>query len=671
MLNRCFKKYFNGIQLSLALDGSYTVTLPGFELYQVRAGLAVETGEAMASVEGGGAPDPIEPLIIIDWKLSAESDDSVTLEGHNEWGDWQLQFSAVRNLTGVAGLQIGLSGTLTELVADLTVVPLCLPRLSATHVLTQGIAMGNCESLLLPTTKKFSSHYQTMITAGNHTLQIAFPMKQLQPGKVTGRAEGNELHDLQVGYSIKHFGLKRIELDPITLFSSEDGIQLMHDYGSANIEVVRNFSEPVAPGWNSWDYYRWAISEDEVLKNAEFIARDPVLSKHVKRIIVDDGWQYCYGEWDANPLFPNGMASLARELKKMGFVPGLWFAPALVEPQARIAQLDSVMLAMGESGKPCLSFKCMERHAFILDPTVLKSRKYLFDLFRRYTGMGYEYFKLDFLGSALTARKFADSTVPRSQIVRKIVEPIHEAVKGHSRTGCPSLADDRKVTLLGCNYNFEAGNALVDAVRVGGDIHARWDGIMHNAISVAARFWSNKRLWLNDPDFALCRSLDSSNDPDLTRLLCCTVNVTPEMLKADFADFKLVSEVRRPQMEVLLSVVLAAGGAVNLSDNLPRLDPSGLDLARRVVSAEPGEAAIPLDLFRSELPSIWLQRVGDHHRLLLVNWTQKTAAHSFNLKSHDITASTVVNFWNDQVIPVNNSVIRAELNPRSCLLLVI
>ena len=50
------------------------------------------------------------------------------------------------------------------------------------------------------------------------------------------------------------------------------------------------------------------------MKNAEFIANDPVLKQHVKRIIVDDGWQYCYGEWEANSLFPQGMKWLAGKI---------------------------------------------------------------------------------------------------------------------------------------------------------------------------------------------------------------------------------------------------------------------------------------------------------------------------------------------------------------------
>lgn len=643
MLKNEISKKWGVVHLRISLNGDFAVTLPGFVLNQCRSG-----------VRGPGEG----PVQRVDWSSAVETDKAVTLTGENEFGDWQILFEAAQNSGGVPGLKIGLTGELKELAPDLLVVPVCIPVLSASHVLTQGIAMGECESVLLPASQAFTSYYQTMITAGLHVLQMAFPLMQKQPGKVTGKTMGCELRDVQAGYAIKHFGLKKVVLDPITLFSSEEGLQLMREYGRSNIEVQKDFSGLVTPGWNSWDYYRWTITEEEVLKNAEFIARDPVLSKHVKRIIVDDGWEYCFGEWDANPLFPNGMAYLARELKKMGFIPGLWFAPAIVEPHARIAQLDSDMLARGESGEPCLSFECMRRNGFILDPTVSKSRKFLHDLFRRYVGMGYEYFKLDFLGSALTARKFADATVPRSQIVRKIVEPIYEAVQG-------------KATILGCNYHFEAGNRLVDAVRVGGDIHATWDGIVHNSISVAARFWSNKQLWLNDPDFALCRSPETSEDPELNRLRCCTVFVTPEMLHSESAGFMLVDKVGRAQMEVLLSVVLAAGGAVNLSDNLPRLNAVGLDLARRVVSADSGEAALPLDLFHSVRPSYWLQRVGTYHRLLIINWTDAAAVYPFDLKEHHMAATTIVNFWTDQVVPISQGMIQAELPPRSCLLAVI
>jgi hypothetical protein len=372
---------------------------------------------------------------------------------------------------------------------------------------------------------------------------------------------------------------------------------------------------------------------------------------------VDDGWQYCYGEWDANPLFPNGMEYLAKELAKMGFEPGLWFAPTIVEPHCRIAQLDYDMLAMSEGGQPCMCYSCMERVGFVLDPTLPKVRKHLYDLFDRYASMGYKYFKLDFLGSTLKARQFHDRSVSRSDIIRMIVKPIAEAAEG-------------RAAILGCNYNFEAGNRYVDAARIGSDIHSTWNGICRNVISVAARFWSNKRWWINDPDFALARTFDTSDDPDLVRLKPCLVFARPDSPRGKQFDFVMV-DVREPQAELLLSIVLMAGGAVNLSDNLPRLNARGLELARRVVAAESGEAAIPLDLFQSDKPSRWLQKINAGYRILLVNWQDEEREMEFDLKEHGIEAAAAVDFWHGSPAPLADGVIRSRIPGRGCLLAVV
>ncbi|MFA7231561.1 MAG: hypothetical protein WC071_09855, partial [Victivallaceae bacterium] len=337
--------------------------------------------------------------------------------------------------------------------------------------------------------------------------------------------------------------------------------------------------------------------------------------------------------------------------------PGLWFAPTIVEPHCRIAQWDYDMLAKGESGHPCLGFSCMGRYGFLLDPTQEKARKFIFDTFTRYADMGYKYFKLDFMGTTLNAKKFADQSISHSEIQRLIVQPAYEAVKG-------------KASILGCNYHFEGGNKYVDAVRVGGDIHAQWNSIRHNTASVAARFWCNKKLWINDPDFALCRGFDTSNDPDMTRLLPSLIGIKPD--DKDCAIFtRPLVDVKRKQLEILLSIVLCAGGAVNLSDKMYQLNESGLDLARRAVSAAQGEAAIPLDLFQTELPAYWLQQVKNCRRVLLINWNDKPAELVFDLKKHGIDSNNAVNFWNDQPVAVKNGRIEVTLEPRSCLFAVV
>ena len=131
-------------------------------------------------------------------------------------------------------------------------------------------------------------------------------------------------------------------------------------------------------------------------------------------------------------------------------------------------------------------------------------------------------------------------------------------------------------------------------------------------------------------------------------------------------DFTL-AKMTRNEAELLLSIVVSSGGALNLSDNLPRLNAVGLDLARRAVSAEFGEAALPLDLFTSEQPAYYLQKVGKAHRLLMINWGETAKEMGFDLNKFDLPSSNIVNFWNDEPVKAVNGRLAAEIQPHSCL----
>ncbi|MEG2076925.1 MAG: hypothetical protein RRY34_10515, partial [Victivallaceae bacterium] len=280
--------------------------------------------------------------------------------------------------------------------------------------------------------------------------------------------------------------------------------------------------------------------------------------------------------------------------------------------------------------------------------------KYLYDLFDLYSKRGYKYFKLDFMGQVLRAKKFFNDKISRSQMQALIMDPIRKATKN-------------RATILGCNYLFEAGDKYVDAVRIGGDIHALWGSIVENTTSVANRFWANRQLWINDPDFALARGVQTSNDPDLNRLTPSWVFLKPEeKVMPPGVDFTL-AKMTRNEAELLLSIVVSSGGALNLSDNLPRLNAVGLDLARRAVSAEFGEAALPLDLFTNEHPAYYLQKVGKMHRVLMINWGETAQEMVFDLKKFDLPTSDITNFWNDEPVRATNGRLAAEIQPHSCL----
>ena len=530
--------------------------------------------------------------------------------------------------------------------------PLHFPALTVDHAFFCGERTGQARSARFPLNAgvSFSGRHYAVLTKEKESVLFSTPLEQDHDNFFRGTGDGKLLLNLRCDFEFHHNDIEGTTVfDPITI-TAGNGISLLEQYGNSCRKNEQDFSQKPEYGWNSWDYYRWTISEEEVLKNAEFIAADPVLKQHVKRIIVDDGWQYCYGEWEANPLFPHGMKYLADELHKMGFKAGLWLAPAIVEPHCRIAQLDYDMLACSEGGQPCLAYECMARKGFVLDPTVPKTQKYIERLIDRYASMGYEYFKLDFLSSVMNAPRFSDRKIPRCRILRLLMDAVSRGAAGRSE-------------ILGCNYHFYNGTSYVNAVRVGGDIHSSWQSIKSNTVSVAGMFWANKKLWLNDPDFALCRNPETSDDPDIQRLKPCLVFCGPQSgfqknYERHFASTTLTEQ------QVLLSIDLISGGAVNLSDNMPMLNESGLELARKIVTAESGSSGIPLDIFERQLPVYWHQKLKKGGRFLVINWEDEEQNFEIDLSCAGNPAG-LRDFWNGKVEKTPS---RITLPPHSCKL---
>ncbi len=121
-------------------------------------------------------------------------------------------------------------------------------------------------------------------------------------------------------------------------------------------------------------------------------------------------------------------------------------------------------------------------------------------------------------------------------------------------------------------------------------------------------------------------------------------------------------------MEVLLSLVLVSAGVIHLSDKMPLLNESGLELARKTVSAEPGEPGRPVDLFEDDYASLWIQKTAAGHRVLQINWTDDAKPFSFELQKHGISAEKARNFWNGSAVDVSSGKMEGILPARSCLL---
>ena len=337
----------------------------------------------------------------------------------------------------------------------------------------------------------------------------------------------------------------------------------------------------------------------------------------------------------------------------MNFSAGLWFAPSIAEPQSMIAQKNWQWLACGENDWPCMAFECMSRRGFLLDPTRVEVQKYLGELFSHYKNMGFDYFKLDFLKHTLNARKFYDRHATANDIMRELVRPIREAV-------------GKDTVLMGCNYLFSAGNEYLDIVRCAGDIHASYDSIKQNSVSIAARLPLHNRIWANDPDFALVRGCDTSDDPamDLLRPNQVYIQATADKFDDFCGEWSCAGQMTGSEAEILLSLVLISGGELTFSDALYKLNATGIELIRKAAAAPRGHGGSADDLLYYEYPRRFTQKVSSKHwRKLWINW--QAEPETVELDELPEKTVRVEDFWQKTELTDRQTVI---LPGHSCLL---
>ncbi|MCX8512767.1 MAG: alpha-galactosidase, partial [Chthoniobacteraceae bacterium] len=85
-------------------------------------------------------------------------------------------------------------------------------------------------------------------------------------------------------------------------------------------------------GWCSWYDRTTKIDEAHILNVADILAKNPnVFGKGILQI--DDGYQKMDGDWSANAKFPSGLAAVTKKIRNVGWIPGVWFAPLMMNPE--------------------------------------------------------------------------------------------------------------------------------------------------------------------------------------------------------------------------------------------------------------------------------------------------------------------------------------------------
>ena len=237
-------------------------------------------------------------------------------------------------------------------------------------------------------------------------------------------------------------------------------------------------------GWCSWYDRTTQIDEKHTRDVLDILASNPnTFGKGVLQI--DDGYQIMDGDWRENAKFPSGMAALAKDIRDKGWIPGVWFAPLMINPEHPWMKANPDAIQKNADG--IASF--MNANPFHPDganwivPDHPESKKFLYNIIKDARDRGYGYIKIDFNG---IGSLFTDPTKTSLQIFRDLYTLYREAA-------------GEEMYILSCLGQPTRGViGFIDAARVGPDSHpAHFDKCLKSVLrfQIYDNVW-----WQNDPD---------------------------------------------------------------------------------------------------------------------------------------------------------------------------
>src|SRR5579871_789554 len=392
---------------------------------------------------------------------------------------------------------------------------------------------------------------------------------------------------------------------------------------------------PLPPsGWCSWYYYYNRVTADEVKQNTDWIAAN-LKDYGAQYVQIDDGWQGTGARDSARNWelintnhFPDGMASVAKYIEARGLKPGLWIAPHGQSSDAFVRANPGVFLLTSNGTTASDTWE----GKYLLDPTSPAAETYLANLFKRLSGWGFNYFKID--GQPIVVDEYAKKAnymmSPSSNaaaLYRKTLGTIRDAI-----------GPDRY--LLGCWGIPVEGAGIMNGSRTGGDVVLGWGGFQVALRPTLQFYYLHNIVWYSDPDALLVRS--------------------PLTLE---------------QARVWATLEGLTGQALMSSDRLTDLGTERVELLRRVY---PATDIRPLDLFPTErYKRIWdlkVSHLGRQYDVVGVfNFdTDKGDQVYLNWKELGIAEAKrvhVFDFWNQEYLGAWPEGIAVPTQPTSCRVL--
>lgn len=521
-----------------------------------------------------------------------------------------------------------------------------------------GIQDKQCNSETTPAPRRageYASDFFGVIASRRHRVGFlaGFLAQKLQFGTLTASFKGETAAHLFANMDGIDFnpGMS-IETDwaVVSAFELDEKDPLGCYLDAVGRENHARVPEKTPVGWCSWYEFYTNISHEKISSNLKEIQKvQPELPVEV--VQIDDGFERAVGDWLLfKPEFPDGVAPLAEDIKKAGYIPGLWLAPFIVHPDSLLYKQHPEMLLRQKNKRLVNSGFNWNKFTTSLDMTHPAAQEYIREVISTAVEKwGYPYLKLDFLYAAAQQGKHHDPTLTRAQVLRKGLELIRKAA-------------GPETFILGCGLPLGTGIGLVDGMRIGADVSGEWifsfNGIklifdkepntpsaknaMQNTITRSAM---HRRWWINDPDCLLVR----------------------EKMKLNL-----------DEVHTLATTIGLSAGMLLLSDNMVTVSPDRLKIAQSLIPVLRDPPQV-IDLFDNHTPHLLRQDLesaaGKWHLLGWINWKETPVSMTFRPEEFHLPKGSyyVRSYWDQKSYIAGTDYPALEFNvpKHGCLLLAV
>jgi hypothetical protein len=425
--------------------------------------------------------------------------------------------------------------------------------------------------------------------------------------------------------------------------------------------------------WNSWTNYYYMVTEDEVIKNVDWI--DENFNDYgLEYIVIDDGPErgkqgehFWISNWNEK-TFPHGGKWLAAYIRSKGLTPGLWVVPNVY---AGALEDHPDWYLRDREGKLIMVYNTPA-----LDYTHPEVLGHLSQMFSTLKDWGFEYYKFDAEFALTEYIPFVDrdrlynpnisqieAYLNRLAVIRKAVgaETFIEACPG----GTP---------LQGIGY--------INSYFNGDDIYNSWLGMYPFFGSLNANLFLNHITCYLMPGEGICVS------PKLDIEKARSV-YNPEFIRVASSRETDISSVGTTMNEARTIVTFASlsGTPYSFADRLPDLPAERIDLLKKSLPTMP---IVPMDLFSRGGYSSWdlfeeftpatyehnFPRIidlkinaasGRYDVVALTNWTNDGRSHIISLEGKlglDPERSYLLfDFWRQEFLGIYKESFELDIEP--------